>query len=143
MENRNGLVVDERLTHASGTAERETAFEMLGDLPGKDGKSVGADKAYDMAQFVADCRALGVTPHVAQNTTNRASAIDERTTRHPGYAVSQVIRKLIETIFGDAKEHGRLRQLKVRGIERAQQMFTLAMTVVNLRRMPRLFEASG
>ena len=81
---------------------------------------------------------------MAQNTTKRASAIDERTTRHPGgYAVSQVIRKLIETVFGDAKEHGRLRRLKVRGIERAQQMFTLAMTVVNLRRMPRLFEASG
>jgi len=86
---------------------------------------------------------IGVTPHVAQNTTNRASAIDERTTRHPGYAVSQIIRKLIETIFGDAKEHGRLRQLKVRGLPRAQQMFTLAMTVVNLRRLPQIFEASG
>ncbi len=143
MENRNGLVLDERLTQATGTAEREAALEMLCDLRGEGGKSVGADKAYDTADFVADCRAIGVTPHVAQNTTNRTSAIDERTTRHPGYAVSQVIRKLIETIFGDAKEHGRLRQLKVRGLERAQQMFTLAMTTVNLRRMPRLFEASG
>jgi transposase len=143
MENRNGLVTDERLTQATGTAEREAALEMLCDLPGEGGKSVGADKAYDTADFVADCRAIGVTPHVAQNTTNRTSAIDERTTRHPGYAVSQVIRKLIETIFGDAKEHGRLRQLKVRGLERAQQMFTLSMAVVNLRRMPRLFEASG
>lgn len=143
MENRNGLVLDERLTQATGTAEREAALEMLCDLPGEGGKSVGADKAYDTAGFVAHCRAIGVTPHVAQNTTNRTSAIDERTTRHPGYAVSQVIRKLIETIFGDAKEHGRLRQLKVRGLERAQQMFTLSMAVVNLRRMPRLFEASG
>jgi transposase len=143
MENRNGLVTDERLTQATGTAEREAALEMLCDLPGEGDKSVGADKAYDTAGFVADCRAIGVTPHVAQNTTNRTSAIDERTTRHPGYAVSQVIRKLIETIFGDAKEHGRLRQLKVRGLERAQQMFTLSMAVVNLRRMPRLFEASG
>jgi len=143
MENRNGLVLDERLTQATGTAEREAASEMLCDLPGEGGKSVGADKAYDTADFVADCRAIGVTPHVAQNTTNRTSAIDKRTTRHPGYAVSQVIRKLIETIFGDAKEHGRLRQLKVRGLERAQQMFTLAMTTVNLRRMPGLFEASG
>lgn len=143
MENRNGLVLDERLTQATGTAEREAALGMLSGLPGKGRKSVGADKAYDTADFVADCRAIGVTPHVAQNTTRRASAIDERTTRHPGYAVSQVIRKLIETIFGDAKEHGRLRQLKVRGLERAQQMFTLAMTAVNLRRMPRLLEASG
>jgi IS5 family transposase len=143
MENRNALVCDERLTHATGTAEREAALEMLADLPGERGKSVGADKAYDTADFVAHCRAIGVTPHVAQNTTHRASAIDERTTRHPGYALSQVIRKLIETIFGDAKEHGRLRQLKVRGLERAQQMFTLAMTVVNLRRLPRLFDASG
>ncbi|MGH8633547.1 MAG: IS5 family transposase [Burkholderiales bacterium] len=143
MENRNGLVLDERLTQATGAAEREAALGMLSDLPGAGGKSVGADKAYDTADFVAHCRAIGVTPHVAQNTTNRSSAIDERTTRHPGYAVSQVIRKLIETIFGDAKEHGRLRQLKVRGLERAQQMFTLAMTTVNLRRLPRLFEASG
>lgn len=143
MENRNGLVTDERLTQATGTAEREAALEMLRDLPGEGDKSVGADKAYDTADFVADCRAIGVTPHVAQNTTHRTSAIDERTTRHPGYALSQVIRKLIETIFGDAKEHGRLRQLKVRGLERAQQMFTLSMAVVNLRRMPQLFEASG
>jgi transposase len=143
MENRNALVCDERLTHATGTAEREAALEMLADLPGEGSKSVGADKAYDTADFVAHCRAIGVTPHVAQNTTHRASAIDERTTRHPGYAVSQVIRKLIETIFGDAKEHGRLRQLKVRGLERARQTFTLAMTVVNLRRLPRLFDASG
>ena len=69
--------------------------------------------------------------------------MDARSTRHGGYAVSQVICKLIETIFGDAKEHGRLRQLKVRGLARARQMFTLAMTVVNLRRLPRLFEDSG
>jgi hypothetical protein len=143
MENRNGLVTDARLTQATGTAEREAALEMLSDLPGEGRKSVGADKAYDTADFVADCRAIGLTAHVAQNTTHRASAIDARTTRHPGYAVSQVIRKLIETIFGDAKEHGRLRQLKVRGLPRAQQIFTLAMTVVNLRRLPQLFEASG
>ncbi len=126
MENRNGLVLDARLTQATGTAEREAALDMLSDLQGYGRKSVGADKAYDTADFVADCRAIAVTPHVAQNTTHRASAIDARTTRHPGYAVSQVIRKLIETIFGDAKEHGRLRQLKVRGLPRAQQMFTLS-----------------
>src|SRR5260370_36198704 len=108
MENRNGLAIDERLTQATGTAEREAALEMLCELPGEGGKSVGADKAYDTADFVADCRAIGVTPHVAQNTTNRASAIDARTTRHSGYAVSQILCKLIETIFGDAKEHGRV-----------------------------------
>jgi len=143
MENRNALVLDERLTQATGTAEREAALAMLAEQPGARRKTVGADKAYDIAPFVDGCHEIGITPHVAQNTTRRASAIDERTTRHPGYAVSQVIRKLIETIFGDAKEHGRLRQLKVRGLERARQMFTLAMTVVNLRRLPRLLEASG
>ena len=125
MENRNGLVVDQRLTHATGTAEREAALEMLAAQPGETRKTVGADKGYDTADFVADCRALGVTPHVAQNTKHRSSAIDERTTRHPGYAVSQIIRKLIETIFGDGKQHGTLRQLKLRGIERAELVFAL------------------
>jgi len=143
MENRNGLAVDERLTHATGTAEREAAVQMLVDQPGGARKSVGADKAYDSAAFVAACREIGVTPHVAQNDTNRSSAIDARTTRHGGYAVSQVIRKLIETVFGDAKQHGTLRQLKVRGIERAQQVFTLAMTAVNLRRLPKLLPDTG
>ena len=143
MENRNGLVVDQRLTHATGTAEREAAIEMLAAQPGETRKTVGADKGYDTADFVADCRALGVTPHVAQNTKNRSSAIDERTTRHPGYAVSQIIRKLIETIFGDGKQHGTLRQLKLRGIERAELVFTLTVTAVNLRRLPKLFAESG
>src|SRR5919201_5698562 len=111
MENRNGLVVDQKLTQASGTAERESALEMLRAQSGSGNKTVGADKAYDTAGFVAGCRALGVTPHVAQNTKGRSSAIDGRTTRHPGYAISQVIRKLIETLFGDGKQHGILRQL--------------------------------
>ena len=84
MENRNGLVVDHRLTQASGTAEREAALETLAAQPGESHKSVGADKAYDTADFIADCRKIGVTPHVAQNTSGRESAIDERTTRHPG-----------------------------------------------------------
>jgi len=86
---------------------------------------------------------IGVTPHVAQNTSRRASAIDKRTTRHPGYGISQVIRKLIETVFGDAKQHGTLRQLKQRGLDRAGQVFALAMTVINLRRLPRLMAESG
>lgn len=143
MENRNGLVVDQRLTQASGMAEREAALEMLAAQPGENQKTVGADKAYDTADFVEDCRKIGVTPHVAQNTTNRSSAIDERTTRHPGYAISQVIRKLIETVFGDAKQHGTLRQLKVRGTQAAAQVFALAMTAVNLRRLPTLMLDSG
>ena len=143
MENRNGLVVDQRLTQASGTAEREAALQMLAAQPGESQKTVGADKAYDTADFVEDCRKIGVTPHVAQNTTNRSSAIDERTTRHPGYAISQVIRKLIETVFGDAKQHGTLRQLKVRGTQAAAQAFALAMTAVNLRRLPQLLSDSG
>jgi len=83
MENRNGLVVDQRLTRATGKAEREVAIAMLAAQPGATRKTVGADKGYDTADFVADCRAIGVTPHVAQNTKNRASAIDERTTRIP------------------------------------------------------------
>ena len=143
MENRHGLVVDQRLTQASGTAEREAALEMLAAQPGESQKTVGADKAYDTADFVADCRKIGVTPHVAQNTSGRASAIDERTTRHPGYAISQVIRKLIETVFGDAKQHGTLRQLKVRGTQAAGQVFALAVTAVNLRRLPALLSDSG
>ena len=137
-ENRNGLVVDTRLTPASGTAEREAALEMLSELPGESRKTVGADKAYDIAPFVEGCREINVTPHVAQNTSGRASRIDERTTRHAGYLLSQYARKLIETVFGDGKQHGILRQVKLRGRAKVEQVFTLAATVVNLRRLPRL-----
>ena len=137
-ENRNGLVVDERLTEARGTAEREAALEMLGNLPGETRKTVGADKAYDIEPFVEGAREINVTPHVAQNTTRRRSRIDQRTTRHKGYQLSQFARKLIETVFGDAKQHGILRQVKLRGLEKVQLLFTLAATVVNLRRLPRL-----
>ena len=137
-ENRNGLVVDTRLTQASGTAEREAAIEMLAELPGEARKTVGADKAYDSEAFVEGCRDINVTPHVAQNTSGRASRIDERTTRHPGYRLSQFARKLIETVFGDAKQHGILRQVKLRGLAKVELLFTLAATVVNLRRLPRL-----
>lgn len=136
-ENRSGLVVDARLTQANGTAEREAALSMLGDLPGER-KTVGADKGYDTEDFVEGCRELNVTPHVAQNTSGRASRLDERTTRHPGYGLSQIARKLIETVFGDAKQHGILRQVKVRGRARVELVFTLAVTVVNLRRLPKL-----
>ena len=110
MENRHALVVDTRLTLAKGTAEREAALEMVADRPGRHRITLGADKAYDVAEFVADLRELNVTPHVAQNTTNRRSAIDARTTRHPGYAVSGWVRKRIEEVFGWTQATGRLPQ---------------------------------
>ena len=137
-ENRNGLVVDTRLTQANGTAEREAALEMLAELPGEARKTVGADKAYDINPFVEGCREINVTPHVAQNTSRRSSRVDGRTTRHTGYQISQFARKLIETVFGDAKQHGILRQVKLRGLAKVELLFTLAATVVNLRRLPRL-----
>ena len=144
-ENRNGLVVDTRLTQANGTAEREAAIEMLAELPGEARKTVGADKAYDTESFVEGCRIINVTPHVAQNTSGRSSRIDRRTTRHTGYRISQFARKLIETVFGDAKQHGILRQVKLRGLAKVELLFTLAATVVNLRRLPKLLapEPSG
>ena len=100
--------------------------------------TVGADKAYDTESFVEDCREINVTPHVAQNTSGRASRIDGRTTRHAGYRISQFARKLLETVFGDAKQHGILRQVKLRGLAKVELLFTLAATVVNLRRLPKL-----
>lgn len=152
MENRSGLAVDTRLTQASGTAEHEAALEMLRDLPGEQRKTVGADKNFDTTAFVTACREMKVTPHVAQNAyeydsrsgkrAKRKSRIDERTTRHPGYARSQVVRKLIETLFGDGKQHGgTIRQVKLRGRQKVSDVFTLAMLAVNLRRLPALFAA--
>jgi transposase len=149
MENRSKLAVDAQVTPATGTAEREAALDMLGALPGEQRKTIGADKNYDTAGFVEACREIKVTPHVTQNTyeydtksgkrVRRESAIDARTTRQPGYVVSLVIRKLIETLFGDAKQHGgTIRQVKLRGIDKVNDVFTLAMLTVNLRRMPRL-----
>ena len=91
-ENRNGLIVDARVTEANGTAERDTALDMIKDNA-KPGSTVGGDKNYDTADFVAGCRKRGCTPHVSQNNTNRRSAIDARTTRHPGYRISTVKRE--------------------------------------------------
>jgi len=140
MENRHGLVIDTRLTQASGTAERNAALEMLAELPGEARKTLGADKNFDTEEFVRQCRELNVTPHVAQNTSGRSSRIDQRVTRHAGYWLSQFARKLIETVFGDGKQHGILRQVKLRGQRRVDLVFTLSATVVNLRRMPALME---
>jgi len=152
MDNRSKLAVDTRLTKATGRAEREAAFDMLAALPGEQRKTVGADKNYDTEGFVSACREINVTPHVAQNTyeydtktgkrVKRESRIDDRTTRHAGYRVSQVTRKLIETLFGDGKQHGAtIRQVKLRGLAKVSDVFTLSMLVVNLRRLPKLFMA--
>jgi transposase len=139
MENKNGLIVNARLTHATGTAEPEAALEMLGELPGSGKKTVGADKNYDTAAFVAAARGLNVTPHVAQNiTAHRGSNIDGRTTRHEGYRISQVIRKRIEEANGWIKEVGGMAQTKFRGLARVGWMFTMKAAAYNLIRLPRL-----
>lgn len=106
MENRHGLVVDAATTHATGTAEREAALDLLDRRGGAAPITVGGDKNYDTQDFVARCRAIKVVPHVAQNTSGRRSAIDRRATRHPGYGISQVIRKRIEEMFGWSKTIG-------------------------------------
>ena len=102
---RNGLIIDARLTEANGTAERTTALDMIEDNA-KSGSTVGGDKNYDTADFVAGCRERGCTPHVSQNDTNRRSAIDARTSRHPSYRISTIKRKRIEEPFGRMKTVG-------------------------------------
>jgi transposase len=127
MENRNGLVVDACLTHATGTAEPEAALTMLKALPDAGHKTVGAS------------RAAGVTPHVAQNiNAHRGSNIDGRTTRHTGYRLSQVVRKRIEEANGWIKEVGGMAQTKLRGVNRVEWMFVLKAAAYNLIRLPRL-----
>ena len=138
IENRNGLVVDAILTHATGTAEREAALTMLGRMEGHHRITLGADKNYDTAAFVAALREMDVTPHVAQNNTNRRSAIDGRTTRHPGYGLSQKIRKRIEEVFGWAKTCGNMRKTRHRGQDRVGWTFTLTAAAYNLIRLPKL-----
>ena len=124
------------MTPATGTAEREAAIDMLNEVPGRDGITVGADKAYDTAEFVATARNIEVTAHVAQRLGRRGgSAIDGRTTRHPGYEASQCIRKRVEEAFGWAKSIGRVRQTVFRGLQRVNMQFLLTMTANNLVRM--------
>jgi len=137
-ENRNGLVVDARLTQADGYAERTAALEMLGDLPAGPRVTLAADKGYDTQDFVAGCRALGVTPHVAQSTKNRRSRIDGRTTRHPGYAVSQRVRKRIEEVFGWMKTVGLMRKTRHRGKRKVGWVFLFTAAAYNLVRMRNL-----
>ncbi len=139
MENRSGLVVGALVTHAGGHGERTAALAMLETVPGKHLKTLAADKAYDTRDFVAACRDRRVTPHVASNTIRiGGSAIDGRTTRHGGYAISQTIRKRIEEHFGWGKTIGHIRQTVYRGIRRVDQQFKLTMTASNIVRMARL-----
>ena len=143
MENRNGLVVDTSLTKATGTAEREAAIAMVEDLPDNGRITLGTDKSYDTQDFVAEMRRLGVTPHVTQNNKKRRSAIDGRTTRHAGYAVSLRIRKRIEEVFGWMKTVGGLRKTRHRGTERVGWMFTFVAAVYNLVRLPKLLAGAA
>ena len=133
MENRSGLIVDSRLTQATGTAERSAALEMIEDVPGTKQITLGADRGYDVASFVKELRTLRTTPHVAQKT--KGTAIDKRTTRHTGYQTSLKIRKRVEEIFGWMKTTGVLRKTRHRGLERVECDFTLAAAAYNLVRM--------
>ena len=141
-ENRNGLVVDARLTEANGTAERSTALEMIADNA-RPGCTVGGDKNYDTADFVAGCRNRGCTPHVSQNNANRRSAIDGRTTRHAGYRISTVKRKQIEEPFGWIKTVGGLRKTRHCGRGLVEWFFVLTAAAYNLVRIPKLLAATG
>ncbi len=139
MENRNALIVDAELTFADGYAERATALEMLGRLPTTvRRRTVAGDKGYDTKGFVADARALGFTPHLAQNNTRQRSAIDGRTTRHDGHATSIRIRKRIEEPFGWIKTIAGGRQLRYRGRDRNRTWFKIAAAVYNMIRITAL-----
>jgi transposase len=137
-ENRNGLVIAAEVTQATGTAEREAAGRLVDALGGNRRITLGADKNYDTQGFVASLRKKKVTPHVAQNTTNRASAIDGRTTRHPGYQLSQTKRKRIEECFGWLKTIGGLRKSRFIGREKLDFQFVLTFAAYNLVRMRNL-----
>ena len=144
MENRSGLIVDACLTPADGHAERIAALAMIeprADRPRS--ISLGADKAYDTRDFVNELRSMNVRPHVAQNTNGRRSAIDGRTTRHAGYAMSQTIRKRIEEGFGWIKTIAGQRKTRFRGRDRVGWAFTFAAAAYNLVRLPKLLETSA
>jgi transposase len=139
VENRNGLIITTELFQANGTAERDAALVMLERLPGDKRVTVGADKAYDTKDFVAECRNIKVTPHVAQNVKRSGgSAIDERTTRHAGYVISQKKRKRIEESFGWLKTIALMRKVRHRGVHKVGWVFTFAAAAYNLVRMRNL-----
>jgi transposase len=139
MENRHGLVVQARATPATGTAERDTAVEMLRAQAVAPGSTVGGDKHYDTQGFVADVRALGAIPHVSQNLKRTGgSAIDGRTTRHDGYAVSQACRPRVERVFGWIKPIAGLRKVKLRGLPHVEWLFVFACAAFNIKRLANL-----
>lgn len=142
-ENRNGLIADALLVTATGTAERAAAVAMVERLAGDGRVTVGADKGYDTRQFVQDLRDFNATPHVAQNTNRPGgSAIDGRTTRHAGYAISQRKRKQIEECFGWLKTIAKLDQTRHRGEERVGWVFVLGAAAYNLVRLTKLLPAA-
>jgi transposase len=141
IENRSGLVVANCVSRASGIGERAAALLMVSERPRPLRTTLGADRGYDSADFVLALRGLGVAPHLAQNISNRASAIDRRTTRHLGYEVSQRNRKRVEEVFGWLKTIGLMRKTRHRGLRRVGWMFTFAVAVYNLVRLRRLTEA--
>ena len=138
MEHRSGLIVQTHVTPADGYGERDAALVMVEHLPGRHRVTVAADKGYDTRDLVAGLRAMQATPHVAQHTTHRRSAIDARTTRHPGYAKSQQKRKLVEQGFGWMKTVGGLRKLRHRGGALVGWIFTFTAAAYNIVRMRRL-----
>jgi transposase len=145
MENRNGMLVGLSLAPATGTAERDEAIAMLDKyLPGEKRITLACDKGYDTKQFIADCRERNVTPHVAQNVNKRrSSAIDQRTTRHDGYRISQVIRKRVEEIFGWTKTVGNFRKTRFKGLFRTELASYLVGAAYNLVRMAKLLSVSA
>jgi IS5 family transposase len=143
MENRNGLVIDLRVGPATGRAEREQGLAMLQELGASRRKTVAADKGYDSAAFVAECRALNVTPHVAQNQRRPGgSALDRRTSGWPGYALSQLLRKRVEEIFGWIKTVGNFRRTRYQGVERTSSAAFLVAAAYNLLRIAKLCPAT-
>ena len=143
VENRNGFIVCTELFQSNGTAERDAGLVMLEQIPGGHRVTVGADKGYDTRDFIKECRNMRVTPHVAQNTKRRGgSAIDERTTRHAGYAISQKKRKRIEESFGWMKTIALMRKVRHRGIHKVGWLFTFAAAAYNLVRMRNLMTSS-
>jgi transposase len=140
MENRNGIAVNGQVTQADGRAEPQAAIAMVAEIPGQHRVTLGADKGYDRQEFVQELRDHQVTPHIACKST---SIIDERTTRHPGYAISQQKRKRIEEIFGWLKTVAGLRKTRHRGLARVGWVFTFALAAYNLVRMRNLMSAAA
>jgi transposase len=149
MENRHGLAVAANVTQASGTAERQTALDLIDShRPGRRRITVGADKGFDVEGFVRNLRTRKVTPHIAidahltKTGKRRKTAIDRRTLRHAGYDISQRCRKRIEEVFGWIKTTGGIAQVKVRGLAKVQTIFTFAILAYNLVRIPKLLGAT-